>query len=246
MKENKYDNDDFFSAYSKMDRSVKGLTGAGEWHVLKEMLPDLYRKKLLDLGCGYGWHCKYAIEQGAAHVTGIDISKKMLDEARKINNAPNIEYIQIPIEDYNYPAEAFDIVLSSLTFHYIESFDLICKKINQCLRKGGNFIFSVEHPVFTAQGSQDWHYTSQGEKQHWPVDNYFYEGKREAVFLDHPVTKYHKTLTTYLNGLLLNGFEIKNIVEPEPDEALLKEIPALKEEFRRPMMLIISATKKAP
>ena len=88
MKENKYDNSDFFSQYSQMSRSVEGLKGAGEWHVLQKMLPDFAGKRVLDLGRGFGWHCVYAIEHGATHVTGIDISKKMLEEARKRNPSP--------------------------------------------------------------------------------------------------------------------------------------------------------------
>ena len=50
MKENKYDNSDFFSQYSQMSRSVEGLKGAGEWHVLQKMLPDFAGKSVLDLG----------------------------------------------------------------------------------------------------------------------------------------------------------------------------------------------------
>lgn len=64
MKENKYDDEKFFSQYSRMSRSVDGLKGAGEWHVLKTMLPDFKGKRVLDLGCGFGWHCVYAVEQG--------------------------------------------------------------------------------------------------------------------------------------------------------------------------------------
>ena len=30
--------------------------GAGEWHVLKTILPDFTGKRVLDLGCGFGWH----------------------------------------------------------------------------------------------------------------------------------------------------------------------------------------------
>ena len=63
MKENKYNNSHFFSQYSQMSRSVEGLKGAGEWHVLQKMLPDFAGKRVLDLGCGFGWHCAYAIEQ---------------------------------------------------------------------------------------------------------------------------------------------------------------------------------------
>lgn len=73
---NIYDNEKFFEAYAEMDRSQKGLEGAGEWHQLKPLFPDLAGKSVLDLGCGYGWHCKYAVERGAVHVLGIDLSEK--------------------------------------------------------------------------------------------------------------------------------------------------------------------------
>ncbi|SMP20652.1 class I SAM-dependent methyltransferase [Flavobacterium hercynium] len=83
MKENKYDEVSFFEQYEKMSRSQKGLEGAGEWHVLKQMLPDFAGKKVLDLGCGYGWHCRYAIENGAQSAIGIDISEKNASKSRR-------------------------------------------------------------------------------------------------------------------------------------------------------------------
>ena len=74
MKENKYDNEIFFEKYSEMNRSKEGLKGAGEWSELKKVLPDFNGKTVLDLGCGYGWHCKYAVDNGASYVIGTDIS----------------------------------------------------------------------------------------------------------------------------------------------------------------------------
>lgn len=243
MKENKYDDSTFFEQYEKMSRSQKGLESAGEWYVLKEMLPDFTNKTVLDLGCGFGWHCRYAIENGAKSVVGVDISEKMLEKAKKINNLKGIEYIRKAIEDVEYPIDSFDVVLSSLTFHYIESFDTISQNIYKWLKPKGCFIFSVEHPIFTAFGNQDWIYGENAEILHWPVDNYFIEGRREAVFLGEKIVKYHRTLTTYLNGLLKQGFKIKKITEPTPDKEMLKEFPEMENELRRPMMLLILAEK---
>ncbi|MDL2265195.1 class I SAM-dependent methyltransferase [Parabacteroides sp. OttesenSCG-928-G07] len=243
MKENKYDDSAFFEQYEKMNRSQKGLAGAGEWHVLRGMLPDFTGKDILDLGCGFGWHCRYAIENGAKSVVGVDISEKMLEKARKINNLKGIEYVKKALEDVDYPAGQFDIVLSSLTFHYIESFETISRNVYTWLKPKGYFLFSVEHPVFTAFGNQDWIYGEAGEKRHWPVDNYFKEGKREALFLGEKLTKYHRTLTSYINTLLKQGFKINEIIEPEPSEEMLAEYPEMEEELRRPMMLIISAER---
>lgn len=77
---NKYDNKEFFNKYKKMNRSIYGLEGAGEWKTFKKMLPDLEGKKILDLGCGFGWHCKYAIENKAKEVIEPMPPKEMLDE----------------------------------------------------------------------------------------------------------------------------------------------------------------------
>lgn len=242
MKENKYDDKVFFEKYSQMSRSKEGLAGAGEWDALKKLLPSFEGKKVLDLGCGYGWHCIYAVEHGAASVIGVDISQKMLEVAKEKTQYNNVEYIRCAIEDIEFPAESFDIVISSLALHYVEFFEPIAKKVREILKPDGSFIFSVEHPVFTAFGTQDWYYGSNGEILHFPVDNYYYEGKRAATFLGEPVTKYHKTLTTYLNGLLTNGYVLKNVVEPQPPERMM-DLPGMKDEMRRPMMLIVAAQK---
>ena len=74
---NAYDNEIFFEEYAKMPRSTGGLASAGEWHQLRQLFPPLEGKHVLDLGCGYGWHCKFAAESGAMRVLGIDLSRKM-------------------------------------------------------------------------------------------------------------------------------------------------------------------------
>lgn len=244
MKENKYDDEVFFEKYGRMERSRNGLTAAGEWETLKKLLPDFRGKRMLDLGCGYGWHCIYAAEHGASAVVGIDISRRMLEVARAKTSFPQVRYRCVAMEDMEFDEGSFDVVLSSLALHYIEDFEPVVRKVHRFLKPGGSFLFSVEHPVFTAYGTQDWYYGEKGEILHFPVDNYYYEGKRVAHFLGENVIKYHRTLTTYLNGLLANGFQIDSVVEPQPPERLMETVPGMKDEMRRPMMLIVSAGKK--
>ena len=245
MKENKYDNELFFKKYGEMERSKKGLAGAGEWHELQKLMPDFHGKTVLDLGCGYGWHCKYAAENGARHVTGTDISGKMLQVAVRQNGGDRIEYRTAAMEDLTFPEETFDVVLSSLAFHYVQDFEPLVKNICMWLKTGGDFVFSVEHPVFTSSGPQDWYYDGDGNILHFPVDHYYYEVARDAVFLGEHVIKYQRTLTTYLNTLLENGFELLHVVEPKPPENMM-DIPGMRDEMRRPMMLLVAARKKQP
>ncbi|MGM0123870.1 hypothetical protein IGI37_001244 [Enterococcus sp. AZ194] len=239
---NEYDNPDFFEKYAQMARSKKGLSGAGEWHQLKKLFPNFTDKRVLDLGCGYGWHCRYASQQGASSVLGIDVSTRMVKKAQEMTTEATIDYQVMKMEEIDQLG-TFDCVISSLALHYVSSFEEIVKKVHSLLDEKGQFVFSVEHPVFTAEGTEDWLYDEQGEILAWPVDRYFEEGLRRTQFLGAEVVKYHKTLTTYLNSLLVNGFELIEVIEAQPDPAML-EIPGMKDELRRPMMLLVSAQKK--
>ena len=233
---NHYDNPEFFATYAQMSRSQQGLDGAGEWHQLQPLFPDMTGKDVLDLGCGYGWHCKYAADHGAKSVLGIDLSEKMIAEANKRTAVPGITYRVCSLQDYEYPAAAYDLVVSNLVLHYVEDLDAIYRRIHETLRPGGVFLMNIEHPTFTAGVNQQ--FAQDGT---WPVDDYYYPGLRKTDFLGHTITKYHHTLTQILGGLLKAGFRIEAVEEAMPPEAWRAVMP---EEMRRPMMLLIRARKE--
>lgn len=237
---NEYDNENFFEEYAKMSRSRDGLSAAGEWHQLKPLFPALQGKSVLDLGCGYGWHCKFAADQGAAQVLGLDLSRKMIEEAKKRNTENRIAYRICGIEEYEYPKDMWDCVVSNLALHYIQDIEKIFEKVHHTLKPDGLFIFNIEHPVFTAGVGQDWVYTDTGKPKYWPIDNYFLPGERSTHFLGCDVVKQHHTLTQILMGLLNHGFELNAVEEAEPPAKML-DIPGMKDELRRPMMLLVKA-----
>lgn len=239
---NIYDDESFFRSYSRMDRSRGGLSAAGEWHQLGPLFPELAGKHVLDLGCGYGWHCRYAAEQGAADVLGIDLSEKMIREARKRNPGDNITYRVCGIDAYEYPEETFDLAVSNLALHYIEDLEAVYRNVHKTLKPSGIFLFNIEHPVFTAGVREDWIYGDDGTPRYWPVDNYYYPGERSTSFLGHTVRKQHHTLTQILMGLLRNGFRLEVVEEVMPSLEML-DLPGMKDEMRRPMMLLVKAVR---
>lgn len=237
-----YDNKTFFDAYAQMARSQGGLAAAGEWQQLRPLFPPLEGKAVLDLGCGYGWHSAYAAQQGAASVLGLDLSARMIDEAKKRNSAPVISYQVCGVEDYDYPPERYDLVVSNLVLHYIADLDNIYQKVYQTLKPGGVFLFNIEHPVFTAGIQEDWIYGEDGKPLAWPVDRYFYPGERETLFLGQLVKKQHHTLTQILMGLIRAGFVLEQVEEVQPPESMMDQ-PGMEDELRRPMMLLVKAKK---
>lgn len=243
MKQNKYDDPAFFAEYAQMPRSVDGLAAAGEWPTFRDLLPKLQGARVLDLGCGYGWHCRYAAEQGASTVVGIDLSAQMVAKAKSMTVSENIRFVQTAIEDFESAPEAFDVVISSLALHYVPDLAAAFLRIADLLHSGGVFCYSVEHPIFTARAQQDWYYDGEGMKAHWPLDHYFAEGERRTSFLGCEVIKYHRTMTSHFQMLQAAGFMIESLIEPTPSPEMISQM-GWQDELRRPMMVIFRAVKR--
>src|SRR5699024_12787310 len=85
---------------------------------------------------------------------------------------------------------------------------------------------------------------NQENREDWPSYNYQPERIRQTTFLNNHVTKYHRTISTYLNDLINAGFIIRAVKESVPSNEMLKSIPGMEDEKRRPMFLMISAQKE--
>ncbi len=242
MTQNIYDNPEFFAGYSQLGRSVAGLDGAAEWPTLRAMLPELHGLDVLDLGCGFGWFCRWARAQGAAQVHGIDVSERMLARAAAHTQDAAITYDRADLEVLELPDEAFDLVYSSLAFHYIINLDKLMARIHRSLRSGGSLVFSVEHPIYTAPANPGWSPDPSGLKS-WPVNNYLCEGPRATDWLIRGVIKQHRTLATYLNMLLRCGFTLCRIDEWGPTDAQIESRSELADERQRPPFLLLSARR---
>lgn len=242
MAQNIYDNPEFFAGYSQLGRSVEGLAGAAEWPALQAMLPALHGFKVVDLGCGYGWFCRWAREQGAEKVLGLDVSEKMLERATTLTSDHAITYARADLEQLDLPAASFDLAYSSLTLHYIEGLTALLSNVYRALVPGGRLVFSIEHPIFMAPTRAGWLIDAQGRRT-WPVDSYQMEGPRLTDWLAKGVIKQHRTLGTLLNLLIDTGFTLNHVEEWGPTDEQVAARPELAEERDRPMMLLVAAQR---
>ena len=273
-RQNIYDNETFFEGYSKLRDREGNANVLFEMPALFSMLPDLHGKTILDLGCGFGEHCMHFVNQGAAKVVGVDISEKMLKVARKENNAPNIVYLRMAMEHISELDEYFDLVVSSLAFHYVEDFEQLIKDCYDLLKPGGLLLFSQEHPLASCYGlvksatdksdvarqsadtqqldggaqepelASRWTKDENGKKLYVNLANYAVEGERESTWFVDGVKKYHRTFSTIVNTLAGAGFILEQMIEPTPTEEILAKYPEQADLFHKPDFLIVKARKE--
>ncbi len=244
MKQNIYDNTEFFEGYRRLRDTKAGLNEVLEQPAMFSLLPSVRGFSVLDLGCGAGGLCRKLKSLGAAAVIGVDISENMLNLARA-DIPEGVQFMNQPMEEVDFRTGIFDLVVSSLAFHYVSDLEKLFRRIIGWLKPSGVLLFSMEHPVSTcSQGIHDgWITGETGAKLYWPVDEYSREGQRESRWFVNGVIKYHRTFSTIINSLIIAGFIIQTVKEPVASGEEKLKRPSLRDERRRPPFLIVKAKK---
>ena len=243
MAQNVYDDPAFFAGYSDFPRSRLGLAGTAEWPSFRALLPAIAGKRVIELGCGFGHLSRWLAGEGAHSVLGLDLSEKMLDGARAATHDPAVDYRRADLDTLVLEAETADLVVSSMTLHYVADFDRIASAIHAALVPGGDLVFSVEHPLYSARAVPEWVRADNG-RQAFAITDYSVEGPRQSNWIIDGVVKYHRTIATMLNSLAASGFTYRGMDEWRPSEAQLDAHPDWRQtELTRPMFLIVAVHK---
>jgi len=243
MSQNVYDQPEFFAGYSALPRSQEGINGAVEWPLLRRLVGDVQGYRVLDLGCGFGWFCRWAQENGARQVQGIDISQNMLEKAKALTSHSAITYSIGDLDAIELAKGSYELVYSSLAFHYLTNLKELFIQVYNRLETGGRFVFSAEHPIFTAPIVAPAWKTDVSGAVSWGVDSYAEEGPRNRDWLAKGVRKQHRTIDTYISLLLETGFVLTAVKEWMPTREYIKDHPEWERERHRPLFLVIGAQK---
>ena len=247
MAQNIYDHAGFFEAYSNhIDRSGKEshLDSDPAWTRLYPLLPNVNGMTILDLGCGSGWFCRWAMNNGAKSALGIDISRNMIDKAKGLTTAEGVEYRCEDLERLKLASEydgRYDLVFSSLTLHYLLDLEGLLRTIYRVLKPGKTFVCNVEHPIYTAPHTPKVIADPASGSKVWALSAYHDEGERNVDWLGSKVRKYHRTFTGYTELFFKVGFKVTGLVEFLPTKAELKSIDEV--EALRPLFLMMRLRK---
>ncbi|WP_029270578.1 class I SAM-dependent methyltransferase [Virgibacillus alimentarius] len=212
---------------------------------LLSLMGTVKNKKVLDAGCGEGYFSRI-LAKSEANVTAIDYSEKMLEIAKERTPIDlRIDYKHGSCEDLNFLEDnSFDLIVSNMVIQDFANYEKAFQEMYRLLVNGGYFIFSILHPCFVTPES-GWEKTKDGEKLHWNVDKYFYEGVYEQRLGDkEKKLLFHRTLTSYVNNVIKAGFILEGLVEPKPSEDKLSKYPSFEEDFRCADFIVFKLRKK--
>jgi SAM-dependent methyltransferase len=113
-------------------------------------------------------------------VTGVDIGKELIAAAETTQKGVDkkVEYFITGADDlYMIKDKSMDMVICILALQNIENIIGTFKEVSRVLRKGGKFIFVLNHPAFRNPKESGWGYSEEEKVQYRRVDSYLSESK---------------------------------------------------------------------
>ena len=188
-------------------------------HLPEPAMPDFCGKRVLDMGCRDGWHCRYAIEHGAIACTGIEASETLIRQAMRRNASFWTEYRCAPLENPGVPPQTCDIALCAYALDEHPDPESVLTHIHRSLIPGGTLVLCVRHPLRTATGTPATPETGENGDG-TPAGNgifarYFDEGERTPAKGETAPCR-HRTTATLVNGVIAAGFTLTGLSEHAP------------------------------
>ena len=231
---------------------------AGWYDQLLENTKDTYQRKVispnllrllelkkgenvLDLACGNGFFTREFFKQGA-NVTGVDLSSKMIELARK-KSASEIKLAVASADKLSFlESGTFDKVVIVLAIQNIENVSGVFQECQRVLKSRGKLFLIMNHPAFRIAKKSSWDWDNESKIQYRRIDRYLSESK--VKIQTHPgdrpeeyTISFHRPLQFYFKLLQKNGFAVSHLEEwishkqsqtgprAEAEDLARKEIP---------------------
>jgi SAM-dependent methyltransferase len=224
-----YEDPALAAAYARVSAS-NVCNAAYERPAVRALLGDVRGVDVLDAGAAAGEHSAWLVA-GGARVVALDASESMVRLARaRLGDAVRVLQADLS-QPLPLPDGAFDVVLSSLTLHYVADWLGPLREFRRVLRPGGRLVLSTHHPSATLEPGDDYFAVR-------PVDDAFGDFAAEKV----PVRYYHRPLEKIVDDVVAAGFVLRALREPRPTPEAQQRDPVLAAKLRtRPWFLVVDA-----
>jgi SAM-dependent methyltransferase len=177
------------------------------------LLGDVTGRRVLEVGCGAAQCARWLVSQGA-QATGLDISERQLQHARRIDaeTGHSVPVVCGTATDLPFADDSFDVAFSSFgALQFVEDIAGTVAEVARVLRAGGRFAFSITHPIRWSMPDDP---TKEGlvvTSSYWDRTPYVeQEESGRARYVEH-----HRTLGDWVGLLASAGFVITDLLEPE-------------------------------
>ncbi len=163
---------------------------------------DSRPKKILDIGCGDGLYTNFLQQEysGGIAVTGIDVSKAMINAAKE--TYPDLDFRVESMDKLSLSDAEVDVVFSRFSVHYSTNLKATLTEIGRVTKPGGLFFLKDVHPFYATFFKQSKDY----EKKE--MTNFRTQGK-SGVTVVHPTF----TLEEYCEAFTQGGWRLKGLHE---------------------------------
>jgi SAM-dependent methyltransferase len=205
--------------------------------------------RLLDVACGQGVFSRNIPE--TVKYTGVDASKALIDEARRMDKNANHKYFVADVTKETVERDRYNKAVMILALQNIKEPEKAINYASERLENGGRFLIVINHPCFRIPRQSSWETDSGNKLQYRRINRYM--SPLEIPINAHPgeegspVTwSFHHPIEDYSNYLNKSGFLIEKIEEWTSDKKsegkAAKMENRAREEF--PMFMAILAVKK--
>ncbi|BCL39342.1 class I SAM-dependent methyltransferase [Nostoc sp. MS1] len=201
----------------------------------RSLLGDVEGKRVLDAGSGSGSYSEWLVNRGA-DVFAIEVSPKLVQFSRQRLG----ERVEVRQADLRKPLDflqtaSFDLIVCPLVLHYIEDWSNVLAEFHRILKQDGYLVFSIHHPWMEITLLGNNYFETELVEDNWKRRNGEYVKMRY----------FRRPLSQTLSSLAQAGFEIEQLVEPQPTEECQMKYPAIYEQLSlQPWFLCIRARKK--
>lgn len=161
---------------------------------MRNYLPPLKNKSILDVGCGSGIDLAYFATQKPKKLVGSDISIELVAIAKE-----NVPQAEVRNDSFLYLSQkdaVFDVVWSKYALNCSYDITTPLKEIYRVLKNNGVALLQVTHPFRTVQFLETKDYFDQKTAINYPAG-------KDQVFIEP-----HHTVSSWINAIHEAGFYI--------------------------------------